>query len=298
MLAPSFWGKIFHGELAQAIALVAYGNRFLHDSGQGPAPELWGSNSTVRNLQVLRFTDADQFAFARDAILLTPQNQTAPWFQDLAQHHARRLLLYVVRGTLKHGLPEIVATAFAGSNRWIIQADFQDRFELWVPSWLPPGLEEKGWSVAYRRQIVEKPVIKPPESLDSYEKELMDAIRANRDFASKALHERKGPPDGLGYFIKMFEKALGLANSADPEPSYPDMIPQTGYPVRSRRLIAVASNAWVFGGMSWWNDIFFNDESCQDEHSRLVAQLYNAVIEGLVAGTNSFETQFSSVGAR
>jgi hypothetical protein len=141
--------------------------------------------------------------------------------------------------------------------------------------------------VAYRRHILEKPVVKPPESLDSYEKQLMDAIRANRDFASKAMLARKGPSAGLAFFIKMFEKALGLASSADPKPSYPDRRPETGYGVRSRRLIAVASNAWVFGGMSWWNDIWFDDKSFQDEHSRLIAQLYNAVIEGLVAGTNS-----------
>jgi hypothetical protein len=236
---------------------------------------------------MLKFADADQFAFARDVRLLTPQNQTAPWFRDLAERHARRLLLFVVRGDLKPGLPEIVAVSFAGSSRWTIQADLQDRFELWVPTWLPPGLEEKGWSVAYRRHILEKPVVKPPESLDSYEKQLMDAIRANRDFASKAMLARKGPSAGLAFFIKMFEKALGLASSADPKPSYPDMLPETGYGVRSRRLIAVASNAWVFGGMSWWNDIWFDDKSFQDEHSRLIAQLYNAVIEGLVAGTNS-----------
>jgi len=289
---------IFHGELAQAIALVAYGNRFLHDPRLGSAPELWGSNSTLNNLQTLRFAGADQFAFASDAKLVVPQNQTAPWFQDLAERHARRLLLYVARGTLKSGLPEIVAISFGGSSRWTIQADFDSRFELWVPTWLPPGLQETGWSVAYRRHIIEKPVIKPPESLDVFEKQLIDTIRSNMDFASKASREGKGPREGLAFFAKMFEKALSLAGSADPKPSYPDILPEIGYSVRSRRLIAVASNAWVFGGMSWWNDIFFNDESCQDEHSRLVAQLYNAVIEGLVAGTNSFETQFSGVGAR
>jgi hypothetical protein len=204
---------------------------------------------------------------------------------------AKRKTVISFRGTgdPEGWTPEIVAVSFAGSSRWTIQADFQNQFELWVPIWLPPGSEEKGRSVAYRRHNLQKPVVQAPTNLDPYERQLMDAIRKNMDFASKALFEGKGPKDALSFFIKMFEKALSFAESNDPKPSYPDMLPETVNGLRSRRLIAVASNAWVFGGMSWWNDIYFNDKSFQDKHSKLIAELYDAVIEGLVAGTNLFD---------
>jgi len=237
----------------------------------------------------LRFTDASQVVDKSDSGLLSLPDTTAAWFQNLAKRGARRLLLCVARGTRDGGLPEVDAVSFAGRGRWIIQADFENEFELWVPNWFSTGLKDKVWSVSYRRHTLKKPIVKPPDSLDSYERHLTEAIRDNWDFASKALSEGKGPADGLSFFAKMFEKALGFTNSNDPKPSYPDMLPETGYGLRSRRLIGTASNAWVFGGMSWWNDIYFDDKSFEKKHSMLVDQLYSAVIEALVAGTNSFE---------
>lgn len=260
-----------HNELAQAIALVAHGNQFLREVPSEPAPELYNSNSTFAYVKVLRFMNADQFPFASGSKLATAENKTGPWFEDLRKRGAKRMLIHVARG------------------RWQIQVDLERQFELWTAIWDTPGLREKGWLVTYQRHALEKPIAVPPSSLDVPERRLANAIQGNKDFASEALAMGEGDPAGISFFIKMFDKALGFATSDDPKPSYPDMLPGSGYDLRSRRLVAMASNAWVFGGMSWWNDIWFDDSSLRDKHSQLIDELYSAVVEGLVAGVNSFE---------
>jgi hypothetical protein len=85
-----------------------------------------------------------------------------------------------------------------------------------------------------------------------------------------------------------FADARRLGDAMNPVPPYhPDMLPATGYPEAARQLLAMATRAWVFGGMGSWNDLAFDDPEPQEKHERLSAELYSAVLGAFVAAVNA-----------
>jgi hypothetical protein len=78
------------GELAQAIALVGYGNVFLNQRQLGPAPELSTADSTFRYVGSVKFlyTGADQKE-------IEVSKSTSGWLEKLHSQVAKRLWLEV-----------------------------------------------------------------------------------------------------------------------------------------------------------------------------------------------------------
>lgn len=80
-----------------------------------------------------------------------------------------------------------------------------------------------------------------------------------------------------------------MTDSPSPEPPYhPDMLPQTGYSVEARQLLAMATRSWVFGGMGSWNDVGFGDPDVQAEYEEITSRLYGAVVDAIRAATKAF----------
>ena len=90
-------------------------------------------------------------------------------------------------------------------------------------------------------------------------------------------------------FAGWFEDALALGDSPSPDPPYHgDMLPQTGYPLEARQLLAMATRSWVFGGMGSWNDAGFSDEDVQAHYQEITKRLYRAVLDGIRTAANAF----------
>ncbi len=66
------------------------------------------------------------------------------------------------------------------------------------------------------------------------------------------------------------------------------MVPAAGYSLDARQLLAMASRAWVFGGMGSWNDIGFTDAARNEEYRRVSQELYRAVTDAIRDAANSF----------
>jgi len=109
---------------------------------------------------------------------------------------------------------------------------------------------------------------------------LVEAVTEARGFSR--LH-------GIGY-VGVFGKSLSLLGSRNPAALYhPDMLPPVGYPLDARRILAAATQAWVFGGMGSWGDIRFEDKSVETAFWPLNTKLRVAVEDALISATNSFD---------
>jgi hypothetical protein len=119
----------------------------------------------------------------------------------------------------------------------------------------------------------------PPRSVVEASTELVAALEAARSFALT---------NQLSGWAEWFAKAIVAAGAPDPEIPYnPDIAPGGWLALEQRQLLAAATQAWVFGGMGSWNDIWLEDESQAERMEQLTKQLYTAVMGALVAVTNN-----------
>lgn len=273
---------------------MSYGNAFLRNSGSEHVPELLDSNSTFKWVGSLRFTRLGIAGSSKQETVEVSQ-RTLGWFNALQSDHAKLLSLHVARRRGLSGLPEIVDGSFAGSRRWQIQAEFDDHFELWVPIWSPGLPKPNIWAVEYKGWRLQRPLVSSHENLNRIWENLVARIGDARNLAKKAetsrlKHGTLNSNDPTTYYGKVFEDAEVAAESANPIPAYhPDMLAPFGYLLKARQIIAAASKAWVFGGMGSWNDLgwIFKNPFQRVRYRRITAQLYDAVIKGFVAATNS-----------
>jgi hypothetical protein len=108
---------------------------------------------------------------------------------------------------------------------------------------------------------------------------LVEAVTEARDFSR--LHR-------IGY-VKGFGKSLSLLGSRSPAaPYHPDMLPPVGYSLDARRVLAAATQAWVFGAWGW-GDRMFKSDAVEAEFWRVDAKLRASVWGALIAAANSFE---------
>lgn len=100
---------------------------------------------------------------------------------------------------------------------------------------------------------------------------LVATLEAARSFAAREFPS----------WTEWFERALAATTPA----FHPDLV-SPAFPEPARRLAAMASHAWVFGGMGSWNDIGFESTAVQSEHRDISRVLYVAIIQAVVAAVN------------
>lgn len=255
-----------NGSLAQCIALTAYGRAVL--AGRMEPIELLGTNTTLQYVRELKFLDQAVRTVCKD---------TLGWFTALRQRGATGLRL--IERPLKADLPARVSVAFAGFDPWGIQVDLRTEHEMLVPAWevaREHAKDNRIWRVTYWR--VGLIPSSTPDDVSRASAELRGALEEIRDFARAEATE----------WVPWFEKALDCLESDRDIPYHPDLLPRVGYARDARRLLAAASQAWVFGGMGSWNDMGF-DEPQQSRYEACSTRLYRAVIEACCAAANSFD---------
>jgi len=107
--------------------------------------------------------------------------------------------------------------------------------------------------------------------------QLHQSIEAALEFATS--HQ------DLSTWVGVFEEALALGQDEEAEiPYHPDLLPP-GTDSSRRRLLAAASQAYVFGGMASWNDTWFDGEH-GTAYDQVTRSLYASVLTAVEAATN------------
>ena len=175
--------------------------------------------------------------------------------------------------------------AFANAGRWSILATGTTKRRLlktarntsayWHATWKVGDRnapDSRIWLVSYDAFPAPDAVAVVPE-LDQAEEELVGALTEAHYLAVE---------QELDSWAEWFRKAL----APDPEmPYHPDMLP-SDWPGSAQRCAARAAQAWVFGGMGSWNDLYLPDPEVQERYRNVSRTLYSAVLNALLAATN------------
>jgi hypothetical protein len=271
-----------HGELAQVIALAAHGSAWLSGITTGPPPPLENGNSTFQYVRRVRF-ELRRSSF-RPA---TSASDVGGWLEGAREREIDRYWLSIpepgAATTDGHEVPDRMLVAFAGAGRWFLVGTSREQSrELWRASWAVGDEEapdQRIWNVEYRGEpLADAGSPLRPEISASAER-LIGALEEIEVFARR---QRLG--DWADWFADA--RQLGAVEHAQP-PFHPDMLPALGFAKPARRLLAMATRAWVFGGMGSWNDHVFEARKEEDEYNRLSAKLYSAVLGAFVAAVNA-----------
>lgn len=260
-------------ELAQTIALIAYGNEYL-SSPRGRSSELSPSHSTFQYVSVVSFRKGKELddTVGKPEILA---NDVRDWFSHLETDGIKYLHLDLLN--LQHLPPPYATSLFTAGGAWVIQTD---RGKCWQSNWsfvYPGSRQARLWKVEYWERD-NTPVVRDFPDIETAYRDLENALVAAQDFSER----RK-----FGW-EKWFRKALQLLHDPAPVlPFYADLLPSTVRNIKVRQLLAGALQAWVFGGLGSWNDMYITDSSLEKEYQQISKSLYGSVMQSVGSVTNS-----------
>lgn len=260
-----------NGTLAQYIALALHGSVWLADRAHNTPPTL-ELNSTFQYVGGLRFITQSPSYVTSDV---------ASWLAHLGQRGVRRLHLSVpdfANEPDDPGFPWHDRAGFVGGLPIALYADTDSGGERWTADWHvgDEGSSRIWWVTYCGERTPDRP--HTPAVADAHA-ELTAAIKAAAAFAKA---------HGLQPWAGVFTLSLALGGADEPEPPYhPDMLPDRGVRLASRRLLAMATGANVFGAMGTWNDNGFDDEAVQEEFAVISRRLFAAVMSGFAAAVNA-----------
>jgi len=243
-----------NGELLQLITLVAHGNRFLVDPTATPPDP--------HSLTAFRYDRSVAFDGADDA---------RSWLTAVRERGGARLSL-----DAEPVDPHLVA--FANAGRWWI---WTSDGEAWRGEWAvtdPDAPNHRIWTARFRRfEPGAAPVTRVPS-----------AARAGLEQAlAKASTFAANYTTG---FKEWFDNGSKALHSSRPTfKRHDDLVPDGGYGLAARQVLAAAQAAWVFGGMGSWNDLVFDDDAVAQEYTEVSVRLFGALLDAIVVATNSFD---------
>lgn len=257
-----------NGELAEVICLATHGTNWLQH--QLPAPiDFEQSNSTFQ------FVGSTQFVLARSRRIGRPQQASTvkDWITNCRSSNASRMWL-VIPG-IPSGVDQHALAAFANAGRWGLAVETPKDAQVWRATWTVSDRDapdRRIWTVRYDGRRTEPFNAQRPD-LAQAQDDLRQALHAVKAFAEEQA--------GLDNWVDWFGRAL---NGRDELAYHADMLPES-FDRSARTLIAMASRAWVFGGMGSWNDLWFEGDA--ERYKRLTHRLYDAVLTAFLAGVNS-----------
>ena len=256
-------------EVAQIVALVAYGNLFL----SGKDVDL-SENTTLKYVYSIKFI---RYKDNQDTRGVEVANNVSEWFSFLRSAKVNRLWHVDFRGWQRQDIPAYAASAFSGAIRNAIQADLPKDFEIWYQQWRGGGDEYKPWIVKYGSLISPNSYAPPVPEISVAKKRLKQAVLRARDFAFRKR------------WIKKFTESLESLESSAPTLPYPDMLPSSGFPLEARQLLASAAKAYLFGGMGSWYDMTFpNNPETAKRYEEITKELDEAIQFAIATASNSF----------
>ncbi len=316
--------KIVNGAVAQIVALVAHGNLFL----SGKDVDL-STNSTLQYISSIKFVrykssqDAqgvevansvsEWFSFLRSA------KATRLWHVDFRSRQRQGIPAYIasafvggIQNAIQADLPEGFELWFpqwettglihAGRKSVKQERAHHHKTTLQKLSLLlcrifrcrgsrnraspaaPKSPEEAGgedkskpWSVEYRGFMSSNSYALPMQEMSAVKNRLRQAVSRAKEFAQGTI------------WTKYFAGSLEALESPAPVFPFGDMLPSSGFPLEARQLLAAAAQAYVFGGMSSWNDLALpNDPEIIKEYEEISTELYDAIQYAIVMASNAF----------
>jgi hypothetical protein len=258
-------------ELAQLIALAAHGSAWLTGRAGEMPPDLEDGNSTFQYVRSVRFELPGRLLRAS-----TVSSSVTDWLVAVRQRDVDRLFLATPSGQP----PDRDPPAFAGTYpAAIVASSAKGPIERWTTTWTVgdrDAADRRIWDVTYRGVRDPKVVVQTTnvvQAMDALETALRRAVAFARE------HD-------LDEWAAVFEAALGMDHATDPQPPFhPDMFPSAAFGRPSRRLLAMATRAYVFGGMGSWNDLAFQRDDAE-AYEEVSGQLLAAVLAAFVAVVN------------
>jgi hypothetical protein len=259
--------------LAQLITLAAHGSAWLAGRTGEQPPELQATNSTFQSVHEVRF-ELEGSLLGKAVVA----NAVPGWLQDLRRRGVTRLWLAVPDGV---AASDRKLSAFLEAASWFLVAIHHDRpTEVWRANWTLGDREapdHRIWDVEYlgrRTSKIDVPRVNPADAMNR----LVGAIENAQVFASSL---------DLDDWAAVFGAALQLGQAADPIPPFhPDMFPPAAFGRSARHLLAMATRAYVFGGMGSWNDLVMPSPSATNEYEPITTELHAAVLTSFVAAVN------------
>lgn len=260
-------------ELAQIIALIAYGNEYLSSPRTG-ALELFPSHSTFQHISQISFQKEKTLHEAMEwSWILARDTQT--WFSHLERDGIKCLKLDLLN--LQYLPPPYATSIFTAGGAWVIQTD---QGKCWKAKWAfthQRSRQARIWKIEYWESD-NLPVIKDFPDIETASRDLENSLEEAQNFSARRKFS----------WETWFADAIKLLHNPFPiQPFYADLLPYTFGNVRVRQLLAGALKAWVFGGLGSWNDMYIIDPSLEKEYQRISKNLYGAVIQSVGAVTNS-----------
>jgi len=267
------------GSVAQIVALVSHGNHFLRS---GKVDHFHPDNSTFQFCNNVDFRlQTHRRLFIGESISVIA-NDPQIWFQYLRETKCDRLNFSYRHSDRNGSLGDHNLTGLVGGGgEWSIEAIYGKSCAQWGSYWQVTDRkrsDQKIWTITYfsdgsRREPA------PFNSIHSSRETIVQALNEIIDFANTQSETA---------FIPYFEKALRSLDSNEPEGDFyhRDLLigPIT---LETRQLFYAAAHAWVFGGMGWWNDRYFEDSETQKSFESITAGLYDAINDAYSAALNN-----------
>ena len=202
-------------------------------------------------------------------------NDVLGWFSHLETDGIKYLQLDLLN--LQHLPPPYATSLFSAGGAWVIQTD---QGKCWQSNWsfvYPRSRQAPLWKIEYWERD-NASVVRDFPSIETAYRDLQNALVEAQNFSEK----RK-----FGW-EKWFRKALQLLHDPTPVPPfYADLLPSTVKNIKVRQLLAGTLQAWVFGGLGSWNDVYITDSSLEMEYQQISRSLYKAVMQSVGSVINS-----------
>lgn len=264
-----------NGQLAALMALALHGNACLCDP-EAPAPSLLQGNSAFRHVNSLAIVD-QRGRWRPQQLVFT---DTAEWYEHLRSEKVSRLSLLDAHAG--GGVADEVAASVANGIRWALSATSRRGRRSWGAAWTVTDRDapdQRVWAVRLEHDAAASTSVVAAPGVNLASAALDHALEDVAAFAQG---------HGLGNWRDRFEEARAVLHSVDPVlPAHADLAPPGSLSLRRARLLASAMTAWVFGGMGSWHDIGLDDLHAQGELARGTHRLYEAIMDSLLAVTNS-----------
>ncbi len=242
------------GTLAQLITLVAYGNNYLKN---GVVPENFDAhNTTFQFCNSIDFRVFTKFFFFSKPAEKIVAPTSAAWFKYLKQDGCKVLRIYFensVDQVTTRDKDYKLAGFVGGGGSWLIEAVYDSYSNYWASKWEVTNknaADQKIWTVNYGIAIKNQHVGNLQIEPETAKEKLRQTLTEIAEFA--VVHD-------FAHWANQFEKSIILLDSQAPDKEYyhTDLIPENSYSLADRQLLFAAGNAWVFGGMGTWNDLWF-----------------------------------------
>lgn len=271
------------GNLAQIIALTAFGNSFLKN---GTIPTNFNSeNTTFQFCNKVDFREfKKQFFFLKPKESIVANNPTE-WFSYLKTDGCKYLRLYFDYSKDQSFVKDHkLAGLVGGGGSWLIEAVYDNYSNYWENSWEVTNQnvsDNKVWTVNYVMFFGKQHISNLQIDNQKIKEKLRQTLTEISDFAFK---------QDLNSWGEQFDEAKSALDSLIPESNYyhKDLIPVDKYSLTAKQIIFSAGLAWVFSGMGSWNDLFFENEEVNKTYDILSEKLYSQINEAIIAGTNTF----------